>query len=130
VHPLDAIRALLLVVSLAVAAATVRFFRTLPAPPSNGDCLPYGFAVAAGLLGFAAAVVLALVAVVLSHDEDTVFRGRQRPALRGCGFFLGGSFALALAAALVLPVVAVVLLWRFVEVCLTAAGAVRNRVGG
>ena len=134
---LTAVRIVLVVLGVGVAAATVYQLATMPPPPPDGDGVAHGMAALVGGLLIVASLGVAAVSValpaVLGLDDPLGFNRYQRLALKGAGVLGGGGFVFGLVSGylarvsdgLVILVLSVVfaavvagatLVWRLAEV--------------
>lgn len=123
-----AVRVVLIVAGVAVAAATVFRLSTMPPPPADGDGFAHGMAAIVGsvvvVVGLGVATVSAVLPTVLGRADPLGFGRRQRLALKGAGALVGGGLVVGVAyGAATIPPFGVLLWLAFVAVAAVAVCA-------
>lgn len=112
-----AVRALLVVVGVAVAAATVHSLATMPPAPPDSDGFVHGMAFFFGsiivIFALGAAGLGVVLPSVLGTDDRLGFGGGQRALLKTAGGFFAGGFLLGLLFGLVTELQFGLFLWLF-----------------
>jgi len=110
-----ALRAVLVVAGIGIAAATAYHLATLPPPPPESDGFAYGMAGLFGggliLLSLGVAALSLVLPTLLGREDPIGFNRGQRLALKGAGLLLVGGFVLALVVGFVSGFVSGLVLW-------------------
>lgn len=123
-----AVRAVLFVGGVGVAAATAYELATMPPPPPDSDGFAHGMAAIFGSAIIVVSLGLATVSVVLpsvlGRDDPLGFNRWQRLALKGAGVLIGGGFVLGMAYGFItIPPFGVILWLVFVALAAVVVGA-------